>query len=254
MLMRDERLATLRSQFDDASETLTILRDGKQVARGQLTTPHRPLAHRAVPGGLHEGTSCAGRPRSSARRPQLLRRGREVRAHRQPGHRARAGAHRGPPGRSPALPGQPLSSTGSSPGPSSAGWARNIAVGPVQLRRSRAPSAATRPMSTRPRARATWPSRPPSRAPGATPISASTPRSHRPAKLPWARSSRFQPEAASQRAGATFHTRIAASPSSLISANPSMRWLSSKRARSDGPAGSGACGVPTLAGSAHRAT
>jgi uncharacterized protein YcbX len=39
MLMRDERLATLRSQFDDASETLTILRDGKQVARGQLTTP-----------------------------------------------------------------------------------------------------------------------------------------------------------------------------------------------------------------------
>jgi uncharacterized protein YcbX len=39
MLMRNERLATLRSQFDDASQTLTILRDGKQVARGQLTTP-----------------------------------------------------------------------------------------------------------------------------------------------------------------------------------------------------------------------
>ena len=39
MLMRDERLATLRSAFDDASETLTISRDGKQVARGQLTTP-----------------------------------------------------------------------------------------------------------------------------------------------------------------------------------------------------------------------
>jgi uncharacterized protein YcbX len=39
MLMRDERLATLKSRFDDASETLTILRDGKQVARGQLTTP-----------------------------------------------------------------------------------------------------------------------------------------------------------------------------------------------------------------------
>lgn len=39
MLMRDERLATLKSQFDDESETLTILRDGKQVARGQLTTP-----------------------------------------------------------------------------------------------------------------------------------------------------------------------------------------------------------------------
>ncbi|MGI9403132.1 MAG: MOSC domain-containing protein [Hyphomicrobium sp.] len=39
MLMRDERLATLQTKFDDASETLTILRDGKQVARGQLTTP-----------------------------------------------------------------------------------------------------------------------------------------------------------------------------------------------------------------------
>ncbi len=39
MLMRDERLATLRSAFDDATETLTISRDGKQVARGQLTTP-----------------------------------------------------------------------------------------------------------------------------------------------------------------------------------------------------------------------
>ena len=38
MLMRDERLATLRSHFDDATETLSILRDGKQVARGQLTT------------------------------------------------------------------------------------------------------------------------------------------------------------------------------------------------------------------------
>jgi hypothetical protein len=38
MLMRDERLATLRSKFDDATETLTIFRDGKQVARGQLTT------------------------------------------------------------------------------------------------------------------------------------------------------------------------------------------------------------------------
>ena len=38
MLMRDERLATLRSQFDDATETLTIFRDGKQVARGQLNS------------------------------------------------------------------------------------------------------------------------------------------------------------------------------------------------------------------------
>jgi uncharacterized protein len=39
MLMRDERLATLVSTFDDATETLTIARAGKQVARGQLSTP-----------------------------------------------------------------------------------------------------------------------------------------------------------------------------------------------------------------------
>ncbi len=39
MLMRDERLATLKTRFDEATHTLTILRDGKQVARGQLSTP-----------------------------------------------------------------------------------------------------------------------------------------------------------------------------------------------------------------------
>jgi uncharacterized protein len=39
MLMRDERLATLQSVFDDTTETLTILRDGRQVARGKLDTP-----------------------------------------------------------------------------------------------------------------------------------------------------------------------------------------------------------------------
>ena len=39
MLMRDERLAALRSELDDRSETLTIARDGKPVVRGQLNTP-----------------------------------------------------------------------------------------------------------------------------------------------------------------------------------------------------------------------
>src|SRR5262245_20450672 len=38
MLMRDERLATLKTQFDGETHTLTVLRDGKQVARGVLTT------------------------------------------------------------------------------------------------------------------------------------------------------------------------------------------------------------------------
>jgi uncharacterized protein YcbX len=39
MLMRNERLATLATSFDTQTETLVITRDGKQVARGQLSTP-----------------------------------------------------------------------------------------------------------------------------------------------------------------------------------------------------------------------
>ena len=39
MLMRDERLATLRCRFDEATTTLAIERDGKTVARGDLSAP-----------------------------------------------------------------------------------------------------------------------------------------------------------------------------------------------------------------------
>lgn len=38
MLMRNERLATLRTRFDDASGELVILREGAEAARGDLTT------------------------------------------------------------------------------------------------------------------------------------------------------------------------------------------------------------------------
>lgn len=38
MLMRDERLATLSAEFDEETTTLTLRRDGKQVARGNLST------------------------------------------------------------------------------------------------------------------------------------------------------------------------------------------------------------------------
>lgn len=37
MLMRDERLATLQTEFDEATQTLTIFRGGKQVCRGNLS-------------------------------------------------------------------------------------------------------------------------------------------------------------------------------------------------------------------------
>jgi uncharacterized protein YcbX len=38
MLMRNERLAGLQSHFDETTQQLTILRDGRQVARGGLDT------------------------------------------------------------------------------------------------------------------------------------------------------------------------------------------------------------------------
>lgn len=38
MLMRNERLATLATHYDDETDTLTISRAGRQVARGQLST------------------------------------------------------------------------------------------------------------------------------------------------------------------------------------------------------------------------
>ena len=38
MLMRNERLAALRSHFDDATHTLAIKADGAEVARGDLST------------------------------------------------------------------------------------------------------------------------------------------------------------------------------------------------------------------------
>ena len=38
MLMRDERLATIDARFDDSDQSLTLLRSGKQVARGDLGT------------------------------------------------------------------------------------------------------------------------------------------------------------------------------------------------------------------------
>lgn len=37
MLMRDERLAQLQTKFDDTTDTLTVYRGGRQVARGVLT-------------------------------------------------------------------------------------------------------------------------------------------------------------------------------------------------------------------------
>lgn len=39
MLMRDERLAALKTHFDDATTTLTVAKDGSEVLRADLMTP-----------------------------------------------------------------------------------------------------------------------------------------------------------------------------------------------------------------------
>ena len=62
MLMRDERLATLRTQFDDATETLTIQRDGRPVARGKLdTTVGRQMIEQFF--AAHMKTELRGAPK-----------------------------------------------------------------------------------------------------------------------------------------------------------------------------------------------
>jgi MOSC domain-containing protein len=44
MLMRDERLAQLDTRYDDATETLVINGEGRELARGDLSTPEGRLA------------------------------------------------------------------------------------------------------------------------------------------------------------------------------------------------------------------
>lgn len=44
MLMRNERLAALRTDYDEASHTLIIQREGREAARGDLRTPEGRLA------------------------------------------------------------------------------------------------------------------------------------------------------------------------------------------------------------------
>src|ERR1700704_6510153 len=44
MLMRNERLARLRTRFDDASHTLVVEVEGREVARGDLRTAEGRMA------------------------------------------------------------------------------------------------------------------------------------------------------------------------------------------------------------------
>jgi uncharacterized protein YcbX len=62
MLMRDEKLAALQTSYDDESQTLTILRNGKQVSKAQLSTPiGRGIAEQFFAAYL--GSALPGKPR-----------------------------------------------------------------------------------------------------------------------------------------------------------------------------------------------
>ena len=108
MLMRDERLATLKTEFDEATETLTVLRDGSSVARGQLSDPTgRRIIEQFF--SAYMNFSLRGAPKGrSSRLSQLLRRSGQVRPHRQSGQRSRTRARRRPHGQSIEVPCQHL--------------------------------------------------------------------------------------------------------------------------------------------------
>ena len=149
MLMRNERLATLQTRFDDATETLTMLRDGKQVARGDLTTPiGRKMIEQFLAAYMQDELRGAPRDRLRAR-PQLLRRRGQMPAHRQPGLRARAGARRRPPGRTRCASAPTSSSTGRAVGRVRLDRHSRCSSAACGSRSSSAPSAARRPMSIR---------------------------------------------------------------------------------------------------------
>lgn len=55
MLMRDERLAKLDIEFDEADGSLALLRNGKQVVKGTLTTPlGRQLIEQFIAGYMEQ--------------------------------------------------------------------------------------------------------------------------------------------------------------------------------------------------------
>jgi len=61
MLMKNERLAQLRTHYDDATHVLTVRSDGREVARGDLTTP---AGRRAIEDFM--AVFCAGAPEPSS--------------------------------------------------------------------------------------------------------------------------------------------------------------------------------------------
>ena len=199
MLMRDERLATLRSavrgRHRNADHPARRQAGGARPAHDAARAP----AHRAVLGRLHEGRAARAAEDRQRAGPQLLRRGAKC------VHIVNLASVR----ELERVVGRPVDPLrfranlyldGLEPW-AEFGWLdKEIGVGPAQADAfSRARSDARQPTSTRPRARATWPSRRTCSAAGATRTSASTPRSSAADKSPSARRCRTIVGAARQK-------------------------------------------------------
>ena len=133
MLMRDERLAALRTRFDDDSHVLTIQHNGAEAVRGNLETAEGRAAIEAF-----FKDYCAeelkGPPKSAGRRrPQLFRRGQKGRLDHQSGERRGARRSRRPAGRSACAFAATSMSPAGRPGASSNWSARHFAVGDARL-------------------------------------------------------------------------------------------------------------------------
>ena len=107
MLMRNARLAELRTAFDEASHVLTIRYENREAAQGDLRTPEGRAAIEAF-----FAEFCADELRGPpkvlhGRGPQLLRRGEEGGVDHQPRLGGGAGKRRRRAGPSAALPRQP---------------------------------------------------------------------------------------------------------------------------------------------------
>ena len=78
MLMRNARLAELRTAFDEASHTLTIRSENREAARGDLRTPEGRAAIEAVLRRVLRRRVARTAEGAARGGPQLLRRGRKV--------------------------------------------------------------------------------------------------------------------------------------------------------------------------------
>jgi hypothetical protein len=108
MLMKDERLAKLRTSFDDATGLLTIERDGKTVGARQPRGADRPHRARAVLRRLSQGRVARRAEDRVGARPHVLRRRRQGGVDHRPRLDRRPRARRARTGRSAPLPRQRL--------------------------------------------------------------------------------------------------------------------------------------------------